>query len=50
MIGDRFRMASDLELPDTLADLCDETPPEKFREDVSSSELRANAKRHESDP
>jgi hypothetical protein len=36
----RFRVLSDLNLPEPLARLCDEIPEGVFRHDVSSTELR----------
>lgn len=41
LINDRFRVLSDLEIPDSLRALCDEVPAAEFREDVSSTELRS---------
>jgi hypothetical protein len=38
----RFVTLSDLDLPAPLRSLCDEIPAEEFREDVSSTELRAH--------
>jgi nicotinamide mononucleotide (NMN) deamidase PncC len=38
---DGFQTLSGLELPPTLAALCDEVPADHFREDISSSEIRA---------
>jgi nicotinamide mononucleotide (NMN) deamidase PncC len=35
-----FARLSDLDLPDTLAALCREVPPEVFREDVCSTDIR----------
>ena len=40
-IDERFRTLSDLELPAMLRALCDEVPAEEFREDLSSTEIRA---------
>jgi hypothetical protein len=39
-LGASFLRLSDLDLPDVLRRACSEIPPEKFREDVSSTELR----------
>jgi hypothetical protein len=39
-LGGRFIRLADLDLPDSLRALCREVPPEMFREDVSSTELR----------
>lgn len=41
LVNDRFVSLSDLRLPAPLADYCVEVPEDDFREDVSSSELRA---------
>ena len=41
-IKGRFRTLSDLELPPALRALCEEVSANVFREDVSSTELRAN--------
>jgi len=38
--GSSFIRLSDLDLPDVLRRACNEVPPQKFREDVSSSVLR----------
>ena len=38
--GSSFIRLSDLDLPDVLRRACNEVPPQKFREDVSSTELR----------
>jgi nicotinamide mononucleotide (NMN) deamidase PncC len=38
--GSSFIRLSDLDLPDVLRRLCDEIPADRFREDVSSTELR----------
>ena len=40
VIDDRFRVLSDLAIPNSLRALCDEVPETEFREDVSSTELR----------
>ena len=40
-IEGRFRTLSDLELPPALQKLCEEVSADEFREDVSSTELRA---------
>jgi nicotinamide mononucleotide (NMN) deamidase PncC len=40
--GDRFVGLSDLDLPSSLASLCDEVPADEFHEDVSSTEIRGN--------
>jgi hypothetical protein len=40
VIDDRFRLLSDLAIPEALQALCDEVPATEFREDVSSTELR----------
>ena len=37
----RFHALSDLTLPPALRQLCDEVPKEEFREDISSTEVRA---------
>jgi len=42
-IEGRFRTLSDLKLPPALHKLCDEVAAEEFREDVSSTALRAKA-------
>jgi hypothetical protein len=39
-LGAGFLRLSELDLPDSLRRLCREVPPEVFREDVSSTELR----------
>ncbi len=39
-VGSSFIRLADLDLPDVLRRACSEIPPEKFREDVSSTELR----------
>jgi nicotinamide mononucleotide (NMN) deamidase PncC len=39
--ADGFHTLSNTALPDTLARICDEVPESEFREDVSSTELRA---------
>jgi nicotinamide mononucleotide (NMN) deamidase PncC len=39
-VGSSFIRLADLELPDELRRACSEVPPEKFREDVSSTALR----------
>lgn len=41
--GDDFKSLSDLRLPNTLADLCDEVPGAVFREDISSTAIRKAA-------
>ena len=41
--GAGFIRLSDLDLPDTLRAICREVPPEVFREDVSSTEIRKSA-------
>lgn len=38
--GERFRVLSDLDLPPRLRDLCREVPADRFRNDLSSTELR----------
>jgi hypothetical protein len=43
VIGGRFQTLSDLNLPAELRSLCEEVPASEFREDVSSTELRAKA-------
>lgn len=40
-MGERFQTAADLDLPPVLRDLCDEVPAADFREDTSSTEIRA---------
>ncbi len=42
VIDDRFRVLSDLAIPNSLRALCDEVPETEFRADVSSTELRQN--------
>jgi hypothetical protein len=44
VIGGRFQVLADLGLPDELASICTEVPAERFREDVSSTEIRAAAR------
>ncbi len=44
-LGGSFIRLGDLDLPDSLRALCREVPPELFREDVSSTELRKAAGR-----
>ena len=39
-LDNRFRVLSDLAIPNSLRALCDEVPAAEFREDVSSTELR----------
>ncbi len=39
-VGSSFIRLADLDLPDVLRRACSEIPPEKFREDVSSTALR----------
>jgi len=39
-LGSSFIRLSDLDLPDALRQICIEIPPDKFREDVSSTALR----------
>jgi hypothetical protein len=39
--GEKFITLSDIEIPRALGDVCDEVSEEEFREDVSSSDLRA---------
>ncbi|MFZ1932489.1 MAG: hypothetical protein WAU84_01980, partial [Thermoguttaceae bacterium] len=39
-LGNGFVRLSDLDLPDALRSICREVPPEVFREDVSSTEIR----------
>ncbi|QDS97602.1 nucleotidyl transferase family protein [Adhaeretor mobilis] len=41
VIDGKFQTLSDLTLPPTLLELCDEVTAEEFREDISSSELRS---------
>jgi len=43
LVGDRFLGLSDLDLPEPLRALCRETPPELFRDDISSTAVRKNA-------
>jgi nicotinamide mononucleotide (NMN) deamidase PncC len=38
--GGAFRTLAELPLPDNLRALCDEVPPEEFRADISSTQLR----------
>ena len=38
--GTGFMRLSDLDLPDVLRNICRQVPQEKFREDVSSTEIR----------
>ena len=42
MADGKFAVLSDLKLPPDLAAICDEVPASEFREDISSTELRAN--------
>lgn len=42
VVQDRFCTLSDLDLPNALRALCDEVPPQEFREDISSTNLRLN--------
>jgi hypothetical protein len=44
-VGGRFVRLGDLDLPDALRALCREVPPELFREDISSTELRKSGER-----
>ena len=39
-LGSSFIRLSDLDLPESLRHVCIEVPPEKFREDISSTALR----------
>ena len=39
-LGKGFVRVSDLDLPDSLRSICREVPPEVFREDVSSTQIR----------
>lgn len=39
-LGTGFMRLSDLDLPEALRAICREVPPEKFREDISSTEIR----------
>lgn len=39
--GDRFQTLSDVDLPPSLASLCNEVPETEFREDVASTAIRA---------
>jgi hypothetical protein len=39
---DQFVRLSDIELPASLCELCEEVPESRFRADVSSTELRAS--------
>ena len=43
-LGAGFVRLGDIDLPDTLRKQCREVPPEIFREDISSSEIRLAAK------
>jgi nicotinamide mononucleotide (NMN) deamidase PncC len=43
LLGERFCLPSDLELPPQLRDLCDAVPENEFRQDIRSTELRADA-------
>jgi nicotinamide mononucleotide (NMN) deamidase PncC len=43
LVGDTFRSLGDLDLPPTLAALCEEISADEFRADVSSTELRRQA-------
>jgi nicotinic acid mononucleotide adenylyltransferase len=45
LLGERFMRLDDLDLPQALRAICREVPPEMFREDVSSTELRKSATR-----
>jgi nicotinamide mononucleotide (NMN) deamidase PncC len=40
LVGERFQALGDLKLPPALMSLCDEVPPERFRVDISSTQLR----------
>ena len=44
-LADGFQTLSGLELPPALAALCEEVPADQFREDISSSEIRAASDR-----
>lgn len=39
-IGDEFRTLADIDLPMSLVGICQAVPPEAFRQDISSTELR----------
>ena len=41
-LGNTFLRLGDLDLPDALRDICREVPPERFREDVSSTAIRTS--------
>ena len=41
-LGGHFQTLADLHIPPELRAICDEVPAEKFREDISSTELRAS--------
>jgi hypothetical protein len=43
-MGTGFMQLADLDLPDVLRDICQEVPPEIFREDVSSTSIRKSGK------
>ncbi|OHB69318.1 MAG: hypothetical protein A2V70_09260 [Planctomycetes bacterium RBG_13_63_9] len=43
--GAGFIRFGDLELPEVLRAICQEVPPDKFREDVSSTKIRRSGKR-----
>jgi nicotinamide mononucleotide (NMN) deamidase PncC len=45
LLGERFARLETLELPSALKSLCREVPPDLFREDVSSTELRKTGAR-----
>ncbi|MHC4875696.1 MAG: CinA family protein [Planctomycetota bacterium] len=45
LVGDTFHRLRDLQLPDGLDDLFSEIPPDRFRDDVSSTELRMPARK-----
>ena len=44
-LGAGFVRLADLDLPDPLRPICREVPPEVFREDVSSTEIRKATER-----
>jgi hypothetical protein len=41
-VGDRFLKLSDIELPPSLRQLCEEVPESQFRADMSSTDLRTS--------
>jgi hypothetical protein len=43
LVGERFCLPADLDLPPQLRDLCDSVSEAEFRQDIRSTELRAEA-------